>query len=208
MVRNYQAQINHTADLLSNAQVAVYPVDSGTLVNRDAYSSLSNTDSNGQYLGRSARGGGRIGSGSAQANEISQASASSIDAHGTMNSIAEQTGGKAFYNTNNIDKAIRESMEDGATYYTLGYYPENKDWDGRFRRVSVKVNRPGVKLHYRQGFYAVEPKEYAKQDPKILAVDIGSALDINNPISTALPFQAVVLPPTAKNNKIQINFGV
>lgn len=208
MVRNYQAQINHTADLLSNAQVAVYPVDSGTLVNRDAYSSLSNTDSNGQYLGRSARGGGRIGSGSAQANEISQASASSIDAHGTMNSIAEQTGGKAFYNTNNIDKAIRESMEDGATYYTLGYYPANKDWDGKFRKIAVKVNRPGVKLHYRLGYYAMEPKEYDKLDPKIKGIDIGNALDINNPISTALNFQAMVVSPSAANSKVQINYAI
>ena len=52
-----------------------------------------------------------------------------------MNSVAEQTGGKAFYNTNDLNKAIRDSMEDGSTYYTLGYYPENKNWDGRFRRI-------------------------------------------------------------------------
>ena len=44
-----------------------------------------------------------------------------------MNSVAEQTGGKAFYNTNDLNKAIRDSMEDGSTYYTLGYYPENKE---------------------------------------------------------------------------------
>jgi hypothetical protein len=126
-----------------------------------------------------------------------------------MNSVADQTGGKAFYNTNNIDKAIRDSMDDGSTYYTLGYYPENKTWDGRFRKIIVKVNRPGVKLHYRQGFFAVEPTDAAKQDPKILAIDIGSALDINNPIATALPFQAVVIPPSPQNgNKVQINFGI
>jgi len=126
-----------------------------------------------------------------------------------MNSVADQTGGKAFYNTNNLEKAIRESMDDGSTYYTLGYYPENKAWDGRFRRITVKVNRPGVKLHYRQGFFAVEPKDYTRQDPKLLAVDLGSALDLNNPIATALPFQAVVIPPSAQSaNKVQINFGI
>jgi len=61
LIKSYQTQIDHAADLLSNAQVAVYPVDAATLSNRDAYSSLSNTDSNGQYLGRSARGAGRVG---------------------------------------------------------------------------------------------------------------------------------------------------
>ena len=209
VIHNYQAQIDHTSDLLSNAQVAVYPVDAGTLVNRDAYSSLSNTDSNGNYLGRSARGATRQQMGSAQANEISRASESSISAHATMNSVADQTGGKAFYNTNNLDKAVRESMNDGSTYYTLGYYPENKNWDGRFRKIAVKIDRPGVKLHYRQGFFAVEPTDPAKQDPRIQAIDIGSALDINNPIATALPFQAVVIPASPQNgNKVQINFGI
>jgi VWFA-related protein len=210
IVKNYQGQIDHAADLLANAQVAVYPVDAGAVGNHDSYSSLSNTDSNGNYLGNSARGTIRNGmTGSAQASEISNASETAMNSHSTMNSVAEQTGGKAFYNTNDLNKAIRDSMEDGSTYYTLGYYPENKDWDGRFRRISVKINRPGIKLHYRQGFYAVEPKDYAKQDPKILAVDMGSALDINNPISTALPFQAVVIPPSAQNgNKVNINFGV
>lgn len=209
VIHSYQAQIDHTADLLSNAQVAVYPVDAGTLVNRDAYSSMSNTDSNGNYLGRSARGGTRPGLGSAQASEISRASEAVIASHATMTSVADQTGGKAFYNTNNIEKSIRESMDDGSTYYTLGYYPENKNWDGRFRKIVVKVNRPGVKLHYRQGFFAVEPSNPATLDPKILAIDIGSALDINNPIATALPFQAVIIPPSPQNgNKVQINFGI
>jgi VWFA-related protein len=207
---SYQGQINHASDLLANAQVAVYPVDAGAVGNRDVYSSLSNTDSNGNYLGNSARGAVRNGmGGSAQAAEISNASVNAMNSHSTMNTVADQTGGKAFYNTNDLNKAIRDSMEDGSTYYTLGYYPENKNWDSRFRRISVKVNRPGVKLHYRQGFYAIEPKIYARQDPKILALDMGSALDINNPISTALPFQAIVLPPTAQNgNKVQINYGV
>jgi len=210
IVKNYQGEINHAADLMANAQVAVYPVDAGAVGNHDVYSSLSNSDSNGNYLGNSARGAIRNGmGGSAQGSEISNASETAINSHSTMNSVAEQTGGKAFYNTNDLNRAIRDSLADGSTYYSLGYYPENKDWDGRFRRISVKVNRPGIKLHYRQGFYAVEPKDYARQDPKILAVDLGNALDISNPISTALPFQAVVLPPSEKNgNKIQINFGV
>ena len=209
-VKGYQSEINHVGDLLANAQVAVYPVDVAAVGNHDAYSSLSNTDSNGNYLGNSARGAVRNGlGGSAQASEIGNASETSTNSHSTMNTVAEQTGGKAFYNTNDLNRAIRDSMEDGSTYYTLGYYPENKDWDGRFRRITVKVNRPGIKLHYRQGFYAIEPKEYSKQDPKILAMDLGSALDIGNPISTALPFQAVVLPPSAQSgNKIKINYGV
>jgi len=101
-IQGYQTMIEHTADLLSNAQVAVYPVDVGTLGNHDVYSSLSNTDNNGNYLGRSARGNTRLGTGSRQANEISRAAEATMNSHATMNSMADQTGGKAFYNTNNI----------------------------------------------------------------------------------------------------------
>ena len=61
IVKNYQGQIDHAADLLANAQVAVYPVDAGAVGNHDSYSSLSNTDSNGNYLGNSARGAIRNG---------------------------------------------------------------------------------------------------------------------------------------------------
>jgi VWFA-related protein len=209
LIKSYQNQIDHAADLLSNAQIAVYPIDAAAINNRDPYSSLSNTDSNGQYLGRSTMGMGRVGVGSQQANEIDQAADASMDAHSTMNSVADQTGGKAFYNTNNIDKAIQDSLADGSTYYTLGYYPEDKTWDGRFRKIVVKVNRPGVKLHYRQGFFAIEPKDYLKGDPKMLALDLNTAPDINNPIATGLPFQAVVVLPSPQNgNKVQINFGI
>ncbi|HEV7550824.1 MAG TPA: VWA domain-containing protein, partial [Candidatus Angelobacter sp.] len=69
IVKNYQAQIDHASDLLANAQVAVYPVDAGAVGNHDVYSSLNNSDSNGNYLGNSARGAIRNGmTGSAQAS--------------------------------------------------------------------------------------------------------------------------------------------
>jgi hypothetical protein len=42
-------------------------------------------------------------------------------------------------------------MEDGSTYYTLGYYPENKDWNSAFRKIQIKLQRNGVKLRYRIG---------------------------------------------------------
>ena len=137
------------------------------------YSSLSNTDNNGNYLGNSARGATRQDMGSQQADEISRASRR-CDRRALNHEFGGRTDWRqSSYNTNNLEKAIRDSMEDGSTYYTLGYYPENKNWDGRFRKIAVKVGRSGVKLHYRQGFFAVDTKSYARQDPKVLAMDIG-----------------------------------
>jgi hypothetical protein len=99
-------------------------------------------------------------------------------------------------------------MEDGSTYYTLGYYPANKNWNGEFRRVSVKTVRPGVKLHYRQGYFAVEPLSYAKLDNATKAGDLAQALSLDFPVSTALRFQAAVMPPSPASNKVVINYAV
>ncbi len=86
--------------------------------------------------------------------------------HGTMNDLADRTGGRAFYNRNDLDGAVRDSITDGSTYYTLGYYPENKDWNGGFRNIQVKLKRGGVKLRYRIGYFAVDTATFAKLNPK------------------------------------------
>jgi hypothetical protein len=126
-----------------------------------------------------------------------------------MNSVAEMTGGKAFYGRNDIDKSIYEGMEDGATYYTLGYYPENKDWNGKFRKIVVTVNRPGAKLRYRQGYFAVDPKGYQKLTARQQAMDLGQSLNLDVPVATALTFQAATAPVSeVAGNKILIRFGI
>ena len=59
----------------------------------------------------------------------------------TMDNMAESTGGKSFKNSNDLVLGLRTGIEDGSTYYTLTYYPENKNWDGQFRRIQVKSDR-------------------------------------------------------------------
>jgi hypothetical protein len=123
--------------------------------------------------------------------------------------MADRTGGRAFYNTNGIDSAIRKSIEDGSTYYTLAYYPEDKNWNGRFRKIHIKVNRSGVKLHYRLGYYAVNPTSYAEKSQKQQDSAFALALSPDSPIATGLPFNALVIPPAeAAPNTVRVNFGV
>jgi VWFA-related protein len=80
-----------------------------------------------------------------------------IAEHGTMDDLAEQTGGRAFYNTNGIFEAAQEALDEGANFYTVTYTPLNQALDTRFRTISVKVDQPGLKLIYRDGYYAVDP---------------------------------------------------
>jgi len=58
-----------------------------------------------------------------------------------MASMAQRTGGKTFFNRNDIDTGVRTSLDDGSIYYTLAYYPKNKNWNNKFRHVKVKLSR-------------------------------------------------------------------
>jgi VWFA-related protein len=123
-----------------------------------------------------------------------------------MESMAERTGGKTFFNRNDIDTGIRTSIDDGSTYYTLEYYPQNRVWDAKFRRIELKLTRPQVKLRYRQGYYALGPIVGGANS----ASDAFShALDRNAPTSASVLFQAgVVLPSDQTQNKVLVNIGI
>ncbi|HEY6968179.1 MAG TPA: VWA domain-containing protein [Candidatus Angelobacter sp.] len=127
-------------------------------------------------------------------------------ARAAMISMAERTGGKTFYNRNDIDVGVRTSIDDGAVYYNMQYYPQNKNWDSRFRKIEVKVNRPHVQLRYRQGYFAIGPNATVSQGT---GRDLGTALMPDAPASTGVLFQAAVAPPADKSaNKFVVNFGI
>jgi VWFA-related protein len=73
----------------------------------------------------------------------------------TMQIFAERTGGRAFYNTNDLRGALCKATEDGQASYLLGYYPSHKSWNGKFREIKVRVTRPNVQLRYRRGYFAL-----------------------------------------------------
>lgn len=126
-----------------------------------------------------------------------------------MVSMAERTGGKTFYNRNDIDTGVRTSIDDGSTYYNMQYYPQNKKWDGRFRKIEVKLSRPHVHLQYRQGYFALGPDATLNTSSGRLARDIGTALTLDAPAATGVLFQAGVAPPSAQTqNKYVVNFGI
>jgi VWFA-related protein len=132
-------------------------------------------------------------------------------AQSSLREMAERTGGRAFMNRNDLDLGIRSSIDDGSSYYTTSYTPANKTWDGKMRKIEVKTTRPGVKLRYRQGYYAVDPSILpgTKKEVKQTSIDFAQALDPDLPVSTGLLFQAKVVPPSAAtNNKVLVRFAV
>lgn len=197
--RNYSSEVAATGSLLSDAQVAVYPIDARGLVN---YSANSVPMSAGT-LGNGARLDDTMGA--SMRNE----SNALLAAHTTMNDLAEKTGGQAFYGHNDLEDMIRDSINDGATYYTLGYYPDNKDWNGNFRKIHVKIARSGVKLSYRIGYLALDRTAFAKANPAKQDAELDQALNPDWPVATALTFQAQVLPPSAQTqNKVVVRYHI
>jgi VWFA-related protein len=200
--RNYSHEIARTGNLLSDSQVAIYPLDARGLAVSGIFNVANSADQYGNGLaGFTIRGG--------MASSMDRESDDRMAAHGTMNDLADRTGGRAFYNRNDLDGAVRDSITDGSTYYTLGYYPENKDWNGSFRNIQVKLRRGGVKLRYRIGYFAMDTAAFAKLNPKRQDEDFDDAMSLNIPVSTALPFRAVVLPPSAKTqNHVVVSYAV
>ena len=76
----------------------------------------------------------------------------------TLTTLAADTGGKAFLDSNDFNQVFTKVQNDTSAYYVLGYRSTNPAMDGRFRRIKVQINRPDVKLEYRSGYYA--PKDF------------------------------------------------
>ena len=89
---------------------------------------------------------------------------------GTLNrdflyALSANTGGFTLTDTNEIDKAITQILRENASYYLLGYEPPNPRAEGRFRRVEVRVNRPGLTVRARSGYYEPSGKKAGKPAP-------------------------------------------
>ncbi|HEX7771463.1 MAG TPA: VWA domain-containing protein, partial [Pyrinomonadaceae bacterium] len=79
-----------------------------------------------------------------------------FDPRSGLGSLSDQTGGFLIHDTNDLVSGLRRIDDDMNGYYFLTYVPQNKDYDGRFRHISVKVGRSNVEVQSRQGYYAVE----------------------------------------------------
>lgn len=79
---------------------------------------------------------------------------SNFSSQETLVTLAGDTGGRAYLDSNDFGKVFKGVQQDTATYYMLGYHSTNPARDGRYRHITVKLNQPGMKLEYRKGYYA------------------------------------------------------
>ena len=84
----------------------------------------------------------------------------------TLVTLASDTGGRAFLDSNDFSQIFKGVQQDTSTYYLLGYHSTNAARDGRYRRIEVKINVPGVKIDYRRGYYASADYQHSTKDDK------------------------------------------
>jgi len=144
--RSYGDELRETSDLLTAARVAVYPVDARGI--------MTQTSADASYRPAPNVAFGRINLPVA-AKDDSTLQQHTESEHASMERIADATGGKAYTNTNDLKKAVEKAVENGSSYYTIGYVPPANPSDGQFRRIQLRLESGGYALAYRKGYYAV-----------------------------------------------------
>jgi len=169
--RTFSEETTRVARAMNDANIAIYPVDARGLMTNPGMSAAISADG---LRGRTT------------------APKTFIPAnHDTMQILADRTGGRAFYNTNDLTSAVRNAVNDARVTYTLGFYPDGEEWDGKFHEIKVKVARSGVDVRYRKGFVA-----FTAQTPDAKEIKA----EIQNAIGT--PLEATAIGVNARTDPV------
>ncbi len=160
-----QAQLRAAVDAANQSNVSVYTMDTRGLVALPPAGDAS----------AASPAGTAIYTGSAVHSQFS----SLRGGRETLATLATDTGGKSFYDTNDFGQAFREVQEENSAYYLLGYSPSNNKSDGRFRRIRVEVTRQGLKVQARPGYFA--PKDFRQFTREDKELQLQQAMDLDAP---------------------------
>jgi VWFA-related protein len=147
-----QVQLRRTIDRANRANVSVYAADM-----RGLQAQVPGGDA-----GTASRRGTSAFSGASVRNQFDRTAGS----QDTLATMAEDTGGRAFFDANSFGQVFDRVVNDTSVYYVLGYTSTNANRDGRFRRIKVKVRRSDVKVEYRSGYYAARDFAHSTKDDR------------------------------------------
>jgi VWFA-related protein len=147
-----QASMRAATNAAVRANMAIYSVDSRGL---QALPPVGDA-SKGSLRGTAAYSGGAMQS-QLDANFGSQE---------VLATLSNDTGGKAFFDSNDFAPAFQQIQHDTEAYYIIGFRSTNTARDGSYRRLTVKLNRNDVKIEYRPGYYAPADFQHQKTEDR------------------------------------------
>ena len=148
-----QVQLRAAIDRAVKANVSIYPVDTRGLTAIVPGGSASQA---------SGRGGASMFSGRGVSRQFDSQAAS----QDTLVALASDTGGKAFLDTNDFGGVYTKVIADTSAYYLIGYSSTNPARDGRFRRIKVRLNKSGLKVEHRNGYYATRDFQHSGKEDR------------------------------------------
>ena len=152
---SFESDVSRAVRALNEADVAVYPVEARGVVVSAAY-----------QADRSS-----IGKRSKPPKAVSPPDFN----YETLETLAEETGGRAFHHINDLSSAIQEAASDARVSYSLAFSPTADSLDGSYHRLEVTVRRPDVKLRYRPGYVAAPDKAVAPSLAEAIANPVALA---------------------------------
>ncbi len=99
--------------------------------------------------------------------------------------LAEATGGRRVRATNTPEAHVGQMFRESSAYYLIGYQTTHARADGRFRRISVRVNRPGLDVRTRTGYFAPQPSK-GKSPTRTVVQQVDQAIQQGFPVSDVL----------------------
>ena len=154
--RDYSSKVKKTAAHLTASRVAVYPVKIEGLTSYDK------AENSQLWMPEASRNPGEY---RPQYSSVFDAGIAPHEAAiSSIKAIAEQTGGRGYFNTNNFSGAIEAAMADGTDYYVVDYSPSNKRQDSTPRGIDIKSSRAGLQLRYRRSYIPLPETEAAAAD--------------------------------------------
>jgi VWFA-related protein len=180
---DFSSALSRAARAVNDVNMAIYPVDVRGLMTNIDISRATHTAFDQEHL-----------PGLGTPDEMN---------FDSMILLAQRTGGMAFHNTNDIAGAVRQAITDGEYTYTLSFYPNHAEWNGKFHELKVRLKNSGVSLRYRNGYFATP-------DPPSLEIENKEALNaaILSPIESVGMDMAVEVKPLAKSGPDVLRFVV
>ena len=191
---NFIAALRITTTALATARIAVYPIDVRGIQTAGVDIAVGAAESR-VFVGTDTTQG--------YTQNLNVQSESRFQERDAMKEVADQTGGEVLAG-NDVRGAIGRALDDGSTYYAIAYTPARGETSQEFRKIQVKLNRPGVKLAYRPGYFPNGKPEGQppKAHPLIVAMQPGV------PTSTVIPLTVEVLPPDSTSKKVRITYKI